>query len=111
MTELEEYQEFVAKLTSNKPNDMVAWAVAGLVAEAGEVSGVLEKAWRKKGHLEAEDIDKLFDELGDVLWFLTATANALSLSLDDVMMHNINKLNERLNKGTLISREKTDEVS
>jgi len=112
MTELEEYQEFVRSTATDKPPDMLAWSLSGLSAEAGEVQGVLEKAWRKRGHLDANDIDKLFDELGDVLWFLTAACNTLGFSLDDVIMHNIDKLNKRKAQGALMSREKTnDEAS
>lgn len=95
------YQDFVYELASKNPPDMVAWSVAGLCSEAGEVSAVLEKAWRKTGHLTEKDISKLFDELGDVMWYMAAVANALDFSLDDVMMHNINKLNIRKNEGTL----------
>lgn len=105
------YQDFVYEKTSKTPEDLVAWSILGLNSEAGEVSAVLEKAWRKRGHLNEGDIAKLFDELGDVMWYMAAVANALDFSLDDVMMHNINKLNARMAEGTMLdSTHATDKV-
>jgi NTP pyrophosphatase (non-canonical NTP hydrolase) len=96
------YQDFVYEKTAKTPEDLIAWSILGLTSEAGEVSAVLEKAWRKRGHLNEDDISKLFDELGDVMWFLAAVANSLDFSLDDIMMHNINKLNQRASESTLL---------
>lgn len=99
-TSFDIYQDFVYTMSSKKPDDMVAWAILGLTSEVGEVSAVLEKAWRKQGYLDEAAIQKLFDELGDVLWYLAAVANSLDFSLDDIMMHNINKVNLRMKENT-----------
>jgi NTP pyrophosphatase (non-canonical NTP hydrolase) len=96
------YQNWVEDIRSE--HHSLEWAVLGLAAEAGEVSGVLEKAIRKKGAVDEEDRDKIFDELGDVLWYLTATASELDVTLEEVIEHNMHKLNTRLDEGTLYGR-------
>jgi len=45
--------------------------------------------------IEAESLEDTLDELGDVLWYVTVIANKMGVSLDKVMMRNINKLELR----------------
>jgi len=45
--------------------------------------------------IEAESLEDTLDELGDVLWYVTIIANKMGVSLDKVMMGNINKLEMR----------------
>ena len=45
--------------------------------------------------IEAESLEDTLDELGDVLWYVTIIANKMGVSLDKVMMRNINKLEIR----------------
>ncbi len=95
--ELAEYDEFVIQGESDKvPDDLrITWAVLGLVAEAGECAEVIEKAIRKKGYIDADEDFRLLDELGDVLWYLTACANEAGFSLEQVLENNVRKLEER----------------
>lgn len=65
----------------------------GLAAECGEVCGLLQKACYKG--LPQLDKDALFEELGDVLWYLTNIAEWAGLSIEDVMRANIEKLEKR----------------
>lgn len=80
-----------------KSADGLIWgAVLEMVAEAGEVLEILQKASRKRGgYLNAEDKGQLLDELGDVLWGCAAIANALEVTLDEVVEHNMAKLEAR----------------
>ena len=96
-TLLGDYQQFVARGISPKvPVTMhVPWALMGLVAESGETIEVYEKALRKKGELDGTDYNKIKDELGDVLWYLTAVATTIDVSLVGLINHNIAKLNAR----------------
>jgi len=93
-TELEEYAEWVMQGVSPKvaPTDVPRWASMGMVAEAGEVIALFEKSWRKDIPM---DRTMLMDEAGDVLWFLTAMVTASGITLDEVIEHNIIKLNQR----------------
>lgn len=92
-----EYQDFVQEGISElvPEADSLVWSLLGLGAEVGECQEVVEKAIRKKGYVEITDERKLFEELGDVLWYLCATCVQLGFSLEDVMEHNVKKLLER----------------
>lgn len=103
-TEMEEYQEFVAKCKQPDgakqwdPKLMKAWWVAGHgFGEMAEVFEVFEKAYRKDTPV---DIDKVIDEVGDTLWCLACIANTMDFTLDDAIMHNIDKLTKREAKET-----------
>lgn len=67
-------------------------AVCGLTEEAGEVAGLL-----KRQCFRGQDIprERWVDELGDVLWYLAATASVLDISLDEVWKYNKHKLEVR----------------
>jgi NTP pyrophosphatase (non-canonical NTP hydrolase) len=94
-TVLDDYQSFVWSTTSDKVSPSVEgwWAASGLLCEAAEVLELHEKGVRKE---IAVDKEKVKDELGDVLWYLAAVANAYDLSLNDIMETNIEKLNTRI---------------
>lgn len=70
-----------------------------LNGEAGEVAEAVFKAFR------GGDIDglkeKLFYELGDVMWYIASLCNILGISLDDVMSTNIEKLKDRKERGVI----------
>lgn len=96
-TDLEEYQNFVNEMTSSnvKNHELEAWwAVTGLSVEASELMELYEKAFRKNGVTEVP-AENVLDELGDVLWYAAAVANASGITLDDVIEYNISKLVKR----------------
>lgn len=70
--------------------------VLGLNGEAGEVADILKKA-RCQGH--TLDIDKMKKELGDVLWYVAATAYFLHLDLETIAQANVAKLEARYPDG------------
>jgi NTP pyrophosphatase (non-canonical NTP hydrolase) len=69
----------------------------GLSGETGEVLELVKKSWRKEGPQWADvvDVDKLRDELGDVLWYVTRCLHVLDVSLADAMVLNMRKLEKR----------------
>jgi len=75
----------------------LAYCALGLGGESGEYSEKVKKLIR----------DGKFDkglaakELSDVLWYLTASANELGLSLADIAEINIVKLSDRAERGQL----------
>lgn len=96
-TELEEYQDWVMEgvsehVKSKSPEVQQLWALSGLSAESGEVQELFEKAVRKNIPL---DNARILDESGDVLWYLTCLLGLRGITLDEVIEHNITKLNER----------------
>lgn len=64
----------------------------GLMGEAGEIASALEKAIYYGQEL---DVVNLEEEIGDCLWRLAQLANALKVSLGDLMDRNIEKLKIR----------------
>lgn len=93
---LEAYQDFVDVHTSKKvPLDIESmWAVMGLAAEAGEVLAEFEKGIRKDDFETRREA--ILEELGDVLWYAAALCNAYDTTLEEVMVNNCRKLEQRV---------------
>ena len=70
-------------------------AVAGLVGEAGEVGDLWKKLKFHGKELNEENRGKLIDELSDVCWYLMQATIALDVPLEEVIKHNISKLQVR----------------
>lgn len=64
----------------------------GLCGEAGECSDLYKKALFQGHELDKEHFIK---ELGDVCWYIALCADAMDVTLEDVMAKNIDKLNAR----------------
>jgi NTP pyrophosphatase (non-canonical NTP hydrolase) len=79
----------------------VLYNALNLSSEAGEVAGVIAKAIRKDTEVP---VDKVIDEMGDVIWSLSVLAYELGYTLDEVAQHNIDKLQARKAEGTLKER-------
>ena len=96
----EEYQA-EAKQTALYPNRLknLEYPTLGLTGEAGEVANVVKKIQRDFGGEITDEIrDKLKDELGDVLWYVSACADELNLTLAEIAEFNVEKLAKRHNK-------------
>ena len=93
----EEYQS-EASATALYPRRMqnLEYPTLGLAGEAGEVANIVKKIQRDhNGVLTDEVRGKLKDELGDVLWYISACADELGLTLDEIAAFNVNKLAKR----------------
>jgi NTP pyrophosphatase (non-canonical NTP hydrolase) len=78
----------------------------GLAGEAGEVANIVKKIQRDfNGEINEEIRARLKDELGDVLWYLSACADELGLKLEEIAEFNIEKLAHRHNRKQKSSRE------
>lgn len=74
----------------------------GLTGEAGEFAGEVKKAMRDdSGLITVSRQDKLFEELGDICWYVAMACNELGFKLEDVMNHNIAKLASRKRRNKL----------
>lgn len=96
----EEYQE-EAKQTALYPNRLknLEYPTLGLAGEAGEVANIVKKIQRDFGGVITEEIRaKLKDELGDVLWYISACADELNLTLTEIAEYNVEKLAARHNR-------------
>ena len=95
MITADEYQN-KAKATAIYPKkDALPYLVLGLTSEAGEVAG---KA--KNNKIYKSDVD-IGSEIGDVLWYCAMLASEIDVSLGKIMEGNLDKLNDRKQRGTL----------
>lgn len=93
-----EYQELAMRTANNEVvgYDRLRNAAYGLNGEAGEVIDILKKH-EFQGH--ELDYNKIVDELGDVMWYVALACNALGTTMEDIMLHNVNKLRNRYPEG------------
>lgn len=76
--------------------DNLEYPTLGLAGEAGEVANIVKKIQRDHGGEISDEIRaKLKDELGDVLWYISACADELGLTLEEIAEFNVGKLAKR----------------
>lgn len=93
-----EYQK-LAMTTLNKElnkKEMLLNSVMGLCGESGEAIDIVKKYYFHGHELDKE---KLIKELGDIAWYLAEAATALDVSLEDILVTNIDKLKKRYPEG------------
>lgn len=74
----------------------IGYSSLALANEAGEVAGAVKKCFRDDtGVITSERREKIKEELGDVLWYLSNAAMDLGFTLDEIAEGNITKLAER----------------
>jgi NTP pyrophosphatase (non-canonical NTP hydrolase) len=76
-------------------DERIVNAALGL-GEAGEVQNLVKK-WKFQGHPLAKD--KIVDELGDILWYISLMAYTLGLDLSVIANYNVEKLRKRYPNG------------
>jgi|SRR3990167_3229526 len=97
-----EYQELAIKTAIYPKERGIEYTILGLCSEAGEIAGKYKKIIRDKGGiLSQEEKDKLAFELGDQLWYCATLADELGFDLDEIAKHNVQKLKDRKNRGTI----------
>lgn len=99
----DDYQR-AALRTANRslsPDERLLDAAAGLAEECGEVLGLVRKRIFQRREFERE---RFIEEMGDALWCLAVTADALGVSLADVAESNLHKLSQRHPNGLEIDR-------
>ena len=92
----DEYQEF-ARATAIYPEDCkVVYPTLGLCCEAGEVAEKIKKHMRDGKTLVGVGL-----ELGDVLWYISALADDLGVTLEEVAQANVDKLQSRMSRNKI----------
>lgn len=109
--DVKKYQDLILRTAIYPRSIGLAYCALGLSDEAGEVTGKIKKFYRDTPIREGKDLPVLEDapelktmikkELGDVLWYLTALANELGLSLEEIMEANYEKLMKRMEQDTI----------
>ncbi|MFM8441426.1 MAG: nucleoside triphosphate pyrophosphohydrolase family protein [Acidobacteriota bacterium] len=98
--QFEDYQS-KARVTALYPRRLsnLEYPTLGLAGEAGEVANVVKKIQRDLGgEINDEFRTKLKDELGDVLWYISACADELGITLTEIAEYNVEKLAKRHGK-------------
>ena len=98
------YQEISRRTLhmNDNQNLTVSNLAMGLAGESGEVVDYLKKIYHH-GHILNKQ--KIMDELGDVLWYVSSLAYVHDIDLEEVAEYNIEKLEKRYPSG--FSHEKS----
>lgn len=92
-----EYQKLAQRTSNSKtPTEKLENGCLGLAGESGECCDLLKKFFFQGHEL---DKAKMLDELGDVLWYIGETAAGIGVTLEEVAIHNIEKLKTRYPDG------------
>lgn len=84
--------------STRSKNEQIYYCTLGLAGETGEVAEKIKKVLRDQGGLGFLDptvVDAIVSEMGDVLWYLAALATELQVSLAEVALANLQKLESR----------------
>ena len=92
-----EYQNLASSTAIYPKKYETIYPALGWCGEAGEVAEKVKKSIRDglDYHEEKQFKEALTKELGDVLWYISALASDLDISLNDVAEGNIEKLSSR----------------
>jgi NTP pyrophosphatase (non-canonical NTP hydrolase) len=100
---LQSYEAFCESADQYRHNDDIPsnfFYAVGLCEEAGEVAGKVKKLYR-----DCTDPDvfreALMHEIGDVFWYATRLANYNGISIEEVVVANMRKLQSRMDRGKL----------
>src|SRR5687767_11126628 len=90
------YQQSAIKTIQLAPagEDAIAIALFGLAGEAGGAATAYKKHLRD-GPADPAFQARMREELGDVLWYVSAVAHHLGLDLDDIATANLGKITDR----------------
>lgn len=94
-----EYQqqcERTANRATSDPFKFLTEKALGIIGEAGEIGDYLKKVLC---HGHPMNTEKLKDEAGDLMWYLSTTLTTYGITLEEVVEHNIAKLKARYPDG------------
>ncbi len=90
--EFKDYQHKSSFFTKQGTNerDLMSVFICGLVGEAGSVASCYKKSIRD-GKYQSY-MDEMKEEMGDVLWYLSALSTSLGINLNDIAVSNLSKI-------------------
>lgn len=89
----EEAKKTIQKYNADETSNIVI-PYLGIIGEAGSVVSELKKRLRD-GNSYSNFKNKLKEELGDVLWYVSAIASQNDISLEDIAKENVSKIIDR----------------
>jgi len=98
-----DFAALLARLTELETQDAdtprLLTAAFGMSAEAGEFTEIVKKVFLQGKPYNADNIEHLKIELGDILWYAAQACLALDVSFEEVMERNYLKLSARYPEG------------
>lgn len=92
-----EYQELALRTASKEAFERpILNAILGLSGESGECADIVKKH-EFQGH--ELDLNKLKDEASDIMWYIALLAEGLGVTIEDIAVHNVEKLKKRYPEG------------
>ena len=98
-----EYQQRALETDQVPENTIVP--LLGLAGEAGELLSEYKK-YLRDGDAHRLFKDRIAEELGDLLWYISNVATKFELSLDDIAIGNLDKTKDRWDRARQAKREK-----
>lgn len=123
-SKLDEYIEFVNSILSDSSKDVGVFLKhfhklqnsisaptlllggMGTSSEAGEMLDIIKKIYFHEKEIDAEIINKLIHEAGDVVFYLNVLCLALKIPFDTLINENTKKLKARFPEGKFTSDHK-----
>lgn len=101
MSDLDSYQEQAYSYAKPTAKSLL-YLIPGLTGEAGEVASLYAK-WIRDTQLGVRMPvkEEMMKELGDCMWFVASIAKLYDVKLSDIAKMNIEKLEGRLQRGTI----------
>lgn len=93
---LDAYQSVALDTAGGPVHDLLACWALGVTGEAGEFADLIKKHLY---HGHPLDREKIAQELGDVLWYVSVAARALGFNLSEIAEGNLSKLCRRYPDG------------
>ena len=97
------FAQLLARLTELETQDAdtprLLTAALGMSAEAGEFTEIVKKVFLQGKPYNANNVEHLKIELGDILWYAAQACMALDVSFEEVMERNYLKLSARYPEG------------
>ena len=92
-----EYQALARRTQSADLDDgqKLQHALFGMASEVGEIHSIFQHMYQGA----KVDPEKIVDECGDELWFMSELLDCYGIDLEEVMVYNINKLRRRYPEG------------
>ena len=124
--ELNQYQKFVDKVTSDASKNTeklvdrleyvdrknihvsrILTAGIGLSGEVGEFNEIIKKALFQEKELDDQTVTHLKKELGDIMWYVAQACISLNSDIEEIIEINMTKLKSRYDKG-LFDKDKSN---